>query len=142
MQPGIFQLRFKQDMGTVSEFVLNGRPVSIGDVSPNTTLLEFLRARGLTGTKEGCAEGDCGACSVAIVETGAVTPSARSVTSIRHREAGTAADSAAATASARTLRMVPSLGIPASFRAVDVKRYHGEACRQPARCHADLDTSA
>src|SRR6185312_4863648 len=53
------------------EFVLNGRPVFIGDVSPNTTLLEFLRARGLTGTKEGCAEGDCGACSVAIVETDA-----------------------------------------------------------------------
>ncbi len=58
-------------MGTAFEFILNGRPVSIGDVSPNTTLLEFLRARGLTGTKEGCAEGDCGACSVAIVETGA-----------------------------------------------------------------------
>ena len=58
-------------MGTAFEFVLNGRPVSVSDVSPNTTLLEFLRARGLTGTKEGCAEGDCGACSVAIVETGA-----------------------------------------------------------------------
>jgi xanthine dehydrogenase molybdopterin binding subunit/xanthine dehydrogenase small subunit len=58
-------------MPAALEFVLNGRPVSIGDVSPNTTLLEFLRARGLTGTKEGCAEGDCGACSIAIVETGA-----------------------------------------------------------------------
>jgi xanthine dehydrogenase molybdopterin binding subunit/xanthine dehydrogenase small subunit len=58
-------------MPAALEFVLNGRPVSLGDVSPNTTLLEFLRARGLTGTKEGCAEGDCGACSVAIVETGA-----------------------------------------------------------------------
>ena len=58
-------------MPAALEFVLNGRPVSIGDVSPNTTLLEFLRARGLTGTKEGCAEGDCGACSVAIIETGA-----------------------------------------------------------------------
>jgi len=57
-------------MGNVLDFVLNGRPVSIGDVSPNTTLLEFLRTRGLTGTKEGCAEGDCGACSVAIVESG------------------------------------------------------------------------
>src|SRR6185437_520426 len=58
-------------MPAALEFVLNGRPVSLGDVSPNLTLLEFLRARGLTGTKEGCAEGDCGACSVAIVETGA-----------------------------------------------------------------------
>src|SRR6185295_15563612 len=50
------------------EFVLNGRLVSLEDVSPNTTLLEFLRGSGLTGTKEGCAEGDCGACSVAMVE--------------------------------------------------------------------------
>jgi xanthine dehydrogenase molybdopterin binding subunit/xanthine dehydrogenase small subunit len=58
-------------MAAALEFVLNGRPVSLEGVSPNTTLLEFLRARGLTGTKEGCAEGDCGACSVAIVETGA-----------------------------------------------------------------------
>jgi len=58
-------------MPAALEFVLNGRPVTLGDVSPNTTLLEFLRARGLTGTKEGCAEGDCGACSVVIIEVGA-----------------------------------------------------------------------
>jgi xanthine dehydrogenase large subunit len=55
-------------MAKAFEFVLNGRLVSLEDVSPNTTLLEFLRGTGLTGTKEGCAEGDCGACSVAIVE--------------------------------------------------------------------------
>jgi len=49
-------------------FRLNGRNVRVEDVSPNTTLLEYLRATGLTGAKEGCAEGDCGACSVAILD--------------------------------------------------------------------------
>ena len=50
------------------EFRLNGELVRVDSVSPNTTLLEWLRARGRTGSKEGCAEGDCGACSVAIVD--------------------------------------------------------------------------
>ena len=50
------------------EFTLNGRSVRAEDVSPNTTLLEYLRGAGLTGAKEGCAEGDCGACSVAIID--------------------------------------------------------------------------
>ena len=50
------------------EFKLNGKLVRLTDVSPNTTLLEFLRGSGLTGAKEGCAEGDCGACSVALIE--------------------------------------------------------------------------
>ncbi len=55
-------------MASAFEFVLNGHPVTVADCSPNTTLLEFLRGAGLTGAKEGCAEGDCGACSVAIIE--------------------------------------------------------------------------
>jgi xanthine dehydrogenase large subunit len=55
-------------MSRAFEFTLNGRPVRIEDYSPNTTLLEYLRGTGWTGSKEGCAEGDCGACSVAIVD--------------------------------------------------------------------------
>jgi aerobic-type carbon monoxide dehydrogenase small subunit (CoxS/CutS family) len=44
---------------------LNGEPVE-GEVDSGTLLLDFLRARGLTGTKEGCGVGVCGACSVLI----------------------------------------------------------------------------
>ncbi|MEY2481924.1 MAG: xanthine dehydrogenase large subunit [Verrucomicrobiota bacterium] len=55
-------------MSGAIEFRLNGKTVRVDSVSPNTTLLEWLRASGLTGSKEGCAEGDCGACSVAIVD--------------------------------------------------------------------------
>jgi len=52
-------------------FVLNGRPVSAGPAGSSVTLLQWLRARGLTGTKEGCAEGECGACAVAMRRTDA-----------------------------------------------------------------------
>jgi len=53
--------------------LLNGAPVAINGLRPQTTLLEYLREeQRLTGTKEGCAEGDCGACTVVLAElTGA-----------------------------------------------------------------------
>ena len=54
---------------TSVRFALDGRVVSVDVAEPTTTLLEYLREQaGRTGTKEGCAEGDCGACTVVLGE--------------------------------------------------------------------------
>jgi xanthine dehydrogenase small subunit len=49
---------------------VNGELTAIGDVSVHTTVLDWLRENGLTGAKEGCAEGECGACSVLVARPG------------------------------------------------------------------------
>ena len=49
-------------------FILNSDIITT-DINPATSLLDFIRRnQNLKGTKEGCREGDCGACTVLIGE--------------------------------------------------------------------------
>ena len=52
--------------GVVPTASVNGRPMLLDGIPPHTSALDWLREQGLTGAKEGCAEGECGACAVLV----------------------------------------------------------------------------
>ncbi|MGB3311421.1 MAG: xanthine dehydrogenase small subunit [Nodosilinea sp.] len=60
-----------QQLDVQLSFAINGETVSVKDFSPAITLLEYLRLSGRSATKEGCGDGDCGACTVALIDEGA-----------------------------------------------------------------------
>jgi xanthine dehydrogenase small subunit len=51
---------------TGPSITVNGRQRPVGTIEPHVTALDWLRGQGLTGAKEGCAEGECGACAVLV----------------------------------------------------------------------------
>lgn len=57
----------RQAAGEAPGVSVNGRWRTLESTDPATTLLAFLRGLGLTGAKEGCAEGECGACAVMVL---------------------------------------------------------------------------
>lgn len=57
------------------ELTVNGEVVALGDLPAHTTALDWLRQLGATGAKEGCAEGECGACSILVARPGVETAS-------------------------------------------------------------------
>ena len=74
--------------GNPSILRVNGDPIDVSGVPLHETILDLLRRSGRTGTKCGCNEGDCGACSVLVVEPDGKLRSVNSCLAFVHAFAG------------------------------------------------------
>lgn len=70
-----------QGLETHLIFTINGETVRVKDASPTMTLLQYLQQSRRTGTKEGCGDGDCGACTVTMISAGDGKPRYEAVNS-------------------------------------------------------------
>jgi xanthine dehydrogenase small subunit len=71
-----------QGGGGMAEITVNGTSRDLGDIAVHTSALDFLRGLRLTGAKEGCAEGECGACAVLVARPDAADPEATQWTAL------------------------------------------------------------
>ncbi|KAL5336813.1 Molybdopterin-binding domain of aldehyde dehydrogenase-domain-containing protein [Aspergillus crustosus] len=71
--PATSLAQLTEDWDDTIRFYLNGTKVVLDSFDPEITLLEYLRGIGLTGTKLGCAEGGCGACTVVVSQLNPTT---------------------------------------------------------------------
>lgn len=93
-------------MSSPSILRINGEALDVSAVPLHETVLDFLRRHGRTGTKCGCNEGDCGACSVLLVEPDGKLRSVNSCLAFVHAFAG------------REIRTVEGIGKPDELHPV------------------------
>src|SRR4051812_36703330 len=135
------------------ELTLNGERVLIEGVAATTTLLDWLRSSGRTGSKCGCAEGDCGACTVALLERDAGgRPTYRAINSciaLVTMMAGRDVVTVEGLANGNVLHPVQSAMVehygsqcgyctPGFVMSMFEGYYRGEACRAPDRINDQL----
>jgi len=99
-------------------FLLNGETTSVVLEDINLTLLDWLReSRGLTGTKEACREGDCGACTVMLTDAGGARPINACITLMPQLHG-------------KALRTIEGIGAPDALHPVQAALidHHGSQC--------------
>jgi ferredoxin len=139
-------------------FIRRGQVVTLVNVPPTRTLLEVLREDlGSTGTKEGCGEGDCGACTVVLgeavegrIEYRAINACIRLAHSIDGLALWTAEDLTVdpligpsrpqTVASGRRSRFAPGSGGAGAVPRLAMRLLHAGLCHEPVRALSDQGT--